>query len=164
MKLGSCHKVVDEIGSKHPSYLTSGAKDQYTVLACTNAAGTAIPPFVVLDQKSFNIRFTAGEVPGTVYGLSANGWMTRALPPMVHWSLFAICILPTADHTCNGWPFISLLPSHHQASCRTKVIMFVLPPNTTHITQPLDGGCFSPLKSAWQETCHEFMMANPGKR
>ena len=44
-----------------------------------------------------------------------------------------------------------------------KVVLFVLPPNTTHITQPLDKGCFGPLKMKWIEVCHEYVKSNPGK-
>lgn len=42
--------------------------------------------------------------------------------------------------------------------------MFALPPHTTHVTQPLDRGCFSPLNMPWREVCHTFMAENPGKR
>ena len=33
------------------------------------------------------------------------------------------------------------------------VIMFCLPPHTTHLTQPLDKGCFGLLKAYWREEC-----------
>jgi len=49
-------------------------------------------------------------------------------------------------------------------AAENQVILFVLPPNTTYITQPLDRACFSPLKAAWRETCHRFVPFNPGKR
>ena len=74
-----CLKVVDVVGSKNPSYLTGGDKSQVTVLACASACGQAIPPFVVFDRKSLNQKWTEGEVPGTLYGLSSNGWMTSDL-------------------------------------------------------------------------------------
>ena len=38
--------------------------------------------------------------------------------------------------------------------------MFGLPPHTSHATQPLDKGPFSPLKQAWRAVCFEFL---PGK-
>ena len=50
----------------------------------------------------------------------------------------------------------------HKAA-ENKVVLFVLPPNTTHLTQPLDKGCFGPLKSKWSEVCHKYMAKNPGK-
>ncbi len=43
------------------------------------------------------------------------------------------------------------------------MIIFALPPNTTHLSQPLDKGCFGPLKSHWREVCHRFISENPGK-
>ena len=43
------------------------------------------------------------------------------------------------------------------------MILFTLPPNTTHLSQPLDKGCFGPLKRAWSEVCHRFVTDNPGK-
>ena len=43
------------------------------------------------------------------------------------------------------------------------VVLFCLPPNTTHRTHPLDKGCFGPLKSFWKEECHTFLAANRGK-
>ncbi len=70
-----CLKVVDEVGSKNPSFITSGNKSQLTVLACTCAAGFAIPPFVIFDRKTLNPKMTEGEVPGTLYGLSHNEWL-----------------------------------------------------------------------------------------
>ena len=68
-----CTKVVDKIGAKNPSFVTGGDKAQITVLACSSAAGYAIPPFVIFDRKSLNQSMTKGEVPGTLYGLSQNG-------------------------------------------------------------------------------------------
>lgn len=41
--------------------------------------------------------------------------------------------------------------------------MFCLPPNTTHRTQPLDKGCFSPLKSHWKSECNKYLKTHPGK-
>ena len=38
-------------------------------------AGQAIPPFVIFDAKCLNHDWTDGEVPGTTYGLSSNGWI-----------------------------------------------------------------------------------------
>ena len=66
-------------------------------------------------------------------------------------------------------PLLLLLDGHSshyspyaiRFAAKEKVIMFSLPPHTTHITQPLDRSCFPPLKVAWREVCHTFMA---GKR
>ena len=52
----------------------SGNKNQVTVVVCVNATGNAMPPYVILHAKNLNIDWTLGEMPGTSYGLSNNGW------------------------------------------------------------------------------------------
>ena len=54
-------------------------------------------------------------------------------------------------------------PQTIRFAAEKDVILFTLPPNTTHITQPLDKGCFGPFKSAWKESVHKYMIDNPGK-
>jgi len=41
--------------------------------------------------------------------------------------------------------------------------VFCLPPNTTHMCQPLDVTAFHCLKMYWDEECDRFMSTNPGK-
>jgi len=55
--------VVAKRGQKNPSAVGSGDKTQVTVLACCNAAGYALPPFVIFDRMSLKPELTVGEVP-----------------------------------------------------------------------------------------------------
>lgn len=160
----SCLKIVDKLGSKNPNYLTGNNKSQITVLVCTCAAGYTIPPFVIFKRKSLNPELTKGEVPGILYGLSDTGWMTREL--FLHW--FIKHFLLYVPQVC---PLLLVLDGHSSHCCpetiniaaQNQVIVFALPPNTTHVTQPLDRGCFAPLKVAWREICHKFITDNPGR-
>ena len=43
-----------------------------------------------------------------------------------------------------------------------NVVLFVLPPHTSHITQPLDVAVFGPFKSMYNSECHASMKSNPG--
>ena len=54
-------------------------------------------------------------------------------------------------------------PGTIRKAAENKVVLFILPPITTHLTQPLDKGCFGPLKSKSSELCHKYMAKNPGK-
>ena len=65
-------------------------------------------------------------------------------------------LLMLDGHSSHYCPDTIRLATKHQA------ILFALPPNTTHISQPFDKGCFSPLKEAWKQVCHNFLTANPG--
>ena len=134
------------------------------MLACTSAAGYALPPFVIYDRKTLNPEYTIDEVPGSIYGLSQNGWIDKELFNdwfFNHFLLYAPQVRPLlllmdghSTHYC---------PEVVKEAAAQDVVVFVLPPNTTHCTQPLDKDAFSALKTAWRDTCHQFMCANPGR-
>ena len=155
--------VVAKRGQKNPSAVGSGDKTQVTVLACCNAAGYALPPFVILDRMSLKPELTVGEVPGTVYGLSKKGWIDGDLFEL--W--FARHFL---SHAPPVRPLLLLVDGHSshfepsviQRAASEGVILFCLPPHTTHLTQPLDKGCFGPLKRHWREECWQYITASPG--
>ena len=123
-------------------------KSQITVVACVSASGSCMPLMVILNRKTLPPRFTEGEVPGTIYGMSSNGWIDQEL--FNSWF-----IKHFLKHAPLARPLLLLLDGHSSHYCpetvhlaaKEKVIMFALPPNTTHLTQPLDKGCFGPLKS-----------------
>ena len=157
-------KVIIEVGSKNPFHLTGNTKDQITVLACSSAAGYALPPFVIFDRKNLNMKLTEGEVPGTVYGLSSNGWMTSEL--LAEWFKGHFLYYAPASR-----PLLLLLDGHKSHYCpdfirlaaAEGIIVFVLPPNTTHISQPLDKGPFSPLKTHWKKVVQDFILKHRGR-
>ena len=66
--------VVGVRGQKHPRTITSGNKKQVTVLACASAGGYVLLQSFIFSQKQLRPELTVGEVPGTMYGLSDNGW------------------------------------------------------------------------------------------
>ena len=111
-----------------------------------------------------NQELASGEVPGTLYGLSENGWMTRKL--FMQW--FHYHFLPYAP---KARPIVLLMDGHSTHYCsetiRTaaanQVILCTLPPHTTHLCQPLHRSCFAALKSAWRQACQVFCAKNPGK-
>ena len=72
-------KTVCKLGAKDLSYITGNSNVQISVLVCSSAARYALPLYVVFDRKTQNQELTRSEVPGTVYGLSSNGWMDTEL-------------------------------------------------------------------------------------
>ena len=156
-------KIVVEKGAKNPSNILSGTKTQITVLACTCPAGYAIPPFIIFARESYHPHLSRGEVPGTLYGFSPKGWMTQEL--FYQW--FKQHFLKYAPGTR---PLLLLVDGHSSHYCpdfirmaaAERVLVFVLPPHTSHLSQPLDKGCFSPLKVYWRQACQRFYTAHPG--
>ncbi len=157
-------KIVTERGTKNPSCVTSSTKSQVTVLCCVNAAGDCIPPFVIFDRKNLNPQYCIGEVPNTYYGLSTKGWIDTAL--FQDWFCHHfLCYAPRQR------PLLLVMDGHSshfspemiEIAAEEQVVLFVLPPNTTNLTQPLDKGVFSSLKSSWKQVCHQFISENPGR-
>ena len=48
-------------------------------------------------------------------------------------------------------------------AAKEQVVLCTLPPHTTHLTQPLDRGCFRVVKASWRQVCQRFCAKNPGK-
>lgn len=104
------------------------------------------------------MEWAKGEVPGTTYGLGANGWIDMEL--FKGW--FTNHFL---RHAVSAHPLLLLLDGHSshynpdaiRLAKEYDVILFTLVPHTTHTS------VFAPLKAHWCDACHEFMQKNPGK-
>ena len=68
-------------------------------------------------------------------------------------------------------PILILLDEHSshynpnviREAAENGVIFFCLPPNITHVAQPLDVTPFHSLKSHWYNACEQYMSQHPGK-
>ena len=133
------------------------------MIACANAAGSVIPPMVIFEGKRLNCEWIKGEVPNTLYGMSEQGWTDQEF--LFYWmtELFLEYIPPAC-------PVMLLLDGHSshyepdttKAAAEHGVMIFCLPPHSTHVAQPLDVSFFCLLKAYWYEACHTFMQENPG--
>ena len=156
-------KIVAYKGHKNPSQVSSGVKTQVTVVGCVSAGGQCLPPMVIWDRKNLPPELAVGEVAGTIYGPSAKGWIDQELFDLwftLHFLRYAPSVRPLlllmdghSSHYC---------PATIKRAAEEKVIVFSLPPNTTHLTQPLDKGIFGPLKVSWRQVCHQYLVKHPG--
>ena len=151
-------------GAKNPFSVGSGQKTQITAVGCVSAAGQIMPPMVIWDRRNLKHELTKDEIPSTIYGLSDKGWMNADL--FHKW--FKRHFLRYAP---SNRPLILLLDGHSSHYCTeairlasdNEIILFTLPPNTTHLTQPLHKGVFGPLKQMWRQVCHDYLVSHPGK-
>ena len=158
-------KVVAAKGkeTKKVRYRSSGRKGQITVVGCASAAGQVIPSMVIFDAARLNPAWTKGEVPGTRYGLSSNGWINTDL--FEGW--FVEHFL---ENAVSARPLLLLLDGHSthyqpqviRFAMERGCIMLCLPPHTTHESQPLDVGVFAPLKTQWRQVCHDSIRQTQG--
>ena len=150
-------------GMKKVQGPASGDKTQITIIACSNAAGYTLPPMVIFKGEKFNHQWSVGEVPGTLYGMSESGWIDQEL--FFLW-LDKLFIPQIPAHR----PVLLMLDGHGshftpdalKKAADEGVIVFCIPPNTTHRAQPLDVSFFGPLKKHWSSVCHCYMVNNPG--
>ena len=156
-------KTIDSRGSRNPYCISSGSKSQVSVAACVSAAGQSLPPYIIWKRKTMCPDMAIGELPGTEYGLSEKGWMNGVL--FKAW--FRKVFLRYAPASRPILLLLDGLSSHYnpdtiKLATENEVIIFTLPPNTTHITQPLDKGVFGPFKAHWKLVCHDYLLSHPG--
>ena len=149
-------KVVAKKGQRKVRYRCSGQKAQITVIGCASATGHTIP-LIIFAAKQLNPNWMKDELAGTRYAVSDNGWIDQDL---FHFGL--------TDHFLQNAvasrPLLLLLDGHSshfkpdtiRFAKDHNVVVFCLPPHTTHECQPLDCSLSGPLKVHWRQVCHQF--------
>jgi len=131
-----------------------GNREWVTVIQGVNTTGWALPPFVVV--KGSNILQSWFESTQLLHdwrvATSQNGWTTNeiGLEWIKHFELY------TQPRTTGGYRLLVLdgHESHHSADfelyCQEhNIITLCMPLHSSHLLQPLDVGCFGPLKKAY---------------
>jgi hypothetical protein len=131
-----------------------GNREWVTVIQGVNAAGWAIPPFVIFAGKVL-ISSWYNDVPRDwVISVSPNGWTSNehAIAWLKHFNKH------TRARTV-GTHRLLIVDGHKshalfefQEYCREeKIITLCMPPHSSHLLQPLHVGCFSLLKRAYRD-------------
>lgn len=135
-------------------------KENLTILLTGNAAGEMAPPMALVSYKKIPSDIAATANPDWPIGRTENGWMTCQ-------SFFEYVANILEPHLKDvPKPVILFLDNHSshvslQLSefCEEKgIILVALPPNTTHILQPLDVSFFGPLKKYWNKELEIFKL------
>lgn len=139
-----------------------GNREWATVIQGVNARGWTIPPFVILKgQYHLANWYTECDLPGNwVLATTQNGWTTneRGVEWIKHFN----------HHTESrkvGTHRLLILDgheSHHSVEfelyCeKHKIVTLCMPPHASHLLQPLDVGCFGPLKQAYGRQVEDLM-------
>lgn len=142
-------------------------KTNITVLANVCADGRIPPPLIIYPRKRItaNMAEHFPENYDCCVGKSESGYITfetlyeylcnsfndwlndnNVERPIIMW---------TDWHETRNNYYLAKQLQH------LKIIMYGLPPNTTHMMQPLDVAVFGPLKKAWSRGAKEFEHQNP---
>ncbi|KYN15781.1 hypothetical protein ALC57_11987 [Trachymyrmex cornetzi] len=125
--------VITEKGKPTYDVFTSNNKENVTTLFTVNAAGEIAPPLTVFKYERLPQACSFKAPSGWGIGKSENGWMTYS----VFYELSAFCK-------------------------KQQIILRCLPPNATHILQPLDVAAFDPLKKYWQRFVKTWRSSHNG--
>ena len=102
-------KSVNLKGSQNHSTISSGTKQQITIVGCVRADGQSLPPMVIWNRKKLPIELSSGEVPGTVYILSEKGWIDRVILRLVPQAFSQLRYCLSSAAFVSQWSFIPLL-------------------------------------------------------
>ena len=131
-------------------YQSMGTREHITVHVCVCANGKVMPSMIIF-AKGFPRGPYAREGPnGALYAKSESGYMDGELYLKWFQKIF-LC-------HCSPVRPVLLVQDGHKSHITTElidvarqggVILFNLPPHTTHVTQPLDKNIFKPLKATF---------------
>ncbi|KAJ6437614.1 LOW QUALITY PROTEIN: transposase-like protein [Purpureocillium lavendulum] len=133
-----------------------------TVIQAVSALGWAIPPFIILAaQHHLANWYQECDLPANWrIATTDNGWTTNEVG--LDW------IKHFDHHTapCTKGPYRLLILDGHESHHSTEfelyckehnIITLCMPSHSSHLLQPLDVGCFGPLKQAYGRQIEDLM-------
>ena len=148
-----------------PRLAQPGNREWVSVIQGINSQGWAIPPFIIVaGQYHLTNWYEDSTLPcDWVIATTRNGWTTNEKG--VEW------IQHFEKHTkarSSGAYRLLIMDgheSHHSTGfelfCKEhNIITLCMPAHSSHILQPLDVGCFGPLKRAYGREIEGLMRAN----
>ena len=134
--------------------LQDHSKMAVSIMFCGSASGQILPPMVVYKALNLYNGWTQHGVPGAVYAVKNTGWFD-----MYSFSEWFQNIFLEQTKAIDGPKVllgdncgIHMNPEVFKLSQEHNVHFLFLPPNATHLLQPLDVAVFAPLKKHWGES------------
>ena len=148
-------KVVTSMESRNrPKVAQPGNREWVSIIQGVSSYGWAIPPFIIFKGQTHLSAWyeNSGLKKDWVIVLSENGWTTNTIGYewIQHFNTH------TKDRTIGTYRLLIL--DGHESHCSVQfdqyckennIITLCMPPHSSHILQPLDVGCFSPLKRSY---------------
>jgi hypothetical protein len=149
-----------------PIGVQQGDREWVTLIAAINAMGWAIAPYLIFKAKEINEAWYPDLKSQWRIGVSDNGWTTNELG--VAWLRHFI---EQIKGQRVGSHVLLILDGHEshkslsfQELCEeNKIITLCMPPHSSHILQPLDVGCFAPLKRAYSREIRALALDHIGR-
>jgi len=129
-----------------------GRQEWVTAIECICADGSFLPPLIIFKGENLSCQWIPASIHDDWrFGCNTKGWTSN-----VH-GLQWLCEVfeRSTREKANGKPRLLICDGHDShitaewiTHCmRNNIILMVLPPHSSHLTQPLDVGVFGPLKT-----------------
>jgi hypothetical protein len=128
-----------------------GRQEWVTSVECICADGTAISPLIIFRAKCIQRQYVPPNLnPSWTLSFNSKGWTSNKHG--IQW--LRECFEPNTREKANGEPRLLICDGHDShitgeyiGHCMDNNIhLMILPPHSSHLTQPLDVGVFGPLK------------------
>ena len=147
-----------------------GRQEWVTAIECVSADGRALPPFMIFKGEApFSKRWIPKDVDTTnwQWWTSYSGWTNDLLATEWLVETFQHLTAP-ADRDERRLLIVDGHGSHVTSKfigfcMRNAIDVLVLPPHSSHITQPLDVGVFGPLKREVGRRTDGLSVIQPGR-
>lgn len=124
-----------------------GNREWVTAIECSNATGFVLPPFVIFKGKGYIESWGDGLPNDWRFEVSPKGWTSDTIG--LHW--VENHFIPLTTRRTKGLYRLLILDGHgsHKTSefneiCKkNNTITLCMPPHSSHLSQPLDIGCFA---------------------
>jgi hypothetical protein len=148
-------KCIFKRGVKYPERIKDSTKTAISVMFCGSASGDMLPAYVVYKAENIWSTWTEGGPKGTRYNRSRSGWFDSCC--FNDW--FQSTFVPHVKKLPGKKVVIGDNLSSHftdtvlRLAAENDILFVCLPPNATHLLQPLDVAFYRPLKGNWRKVC-----------
>lgn len=162
INLGACNNttVIGSTQSKSTFKKTPENREWASIIETVSVTGAKLPPVIIFKGKGIQSSwYTEEGIPNFLYTTSMNGWTSNDIG--LHWLHQAE--IPATSPPTGQWRLLILdgYGSHAIIDFMwdywiNNIYLFYLIPHSSHILQPLNLSCFSPLKSRYRSQIEEL--------
>ena len=145
------HNVLSMLTIRPKFQAKPGRQEWVVVVECLCDEGRSIPPLIIFKGENLSHQWIPASIHNNWrFGCNTNGWTSNEHGLQWLRQVFE----PETREKANGKPRLLICDGHDShitakwiAHCMKNIIFMVLPPHSSHLTQPLDVEVFSPLKT-----------------
>jgi hypothetical protein len=154
--VGTMKVVTGSERRARPDLVQPGDREWVTLIQGISATGVVIPAFIIYKGKvHLSSWYEETGIPDDwVLAVSNNGWTTNELG--LEWLKHFDAYTKTRQVGVYRLLILDGHESHNSQEFKdfceeNKIITLCMPPHSSHILQPLDVGCFAPLKVRYSQ-------------